>query len=224
MGWVGVLAREARGRRRRPIGRRALGALHTGRRGSATEMEPLMSEASPSELSASESVSSSPRSGPDPSGTTLPGVPRPQGAYVPAVRYPCGPDAFLIFSAGMTPRRDGVMTVTGLVGREVDRETAAQAAGLAATNALAAIADAAGGPANVRALLQVNVFVACADGFTELSAVADGASAALSRALPACAGHARTTIGVRALPGGAPVEVDVTAVAARTTETGNERA
>lgn len=137
---------------------------------------------------------------------------------MPAVRYPCASDSFLIFSAGMTPRRDGVLTVTGMVGREVDRETAARAAGLAATNALAAIADAAGGLANVRALLRVSVFVACTDGFTELSAVADGASAALSRALPACTAHARSAIGVRALPGGAPVEVEVTAVAARTAE------
>lgn len=71
-----------------------------------------------------------------------------------------------------------------------------------ATNTLAAIADAAGGLANVRALLRVSVFVACVDGSTELSAVADGASATLPRALPARAtAHARSAIGVWALPG-----------------------
>jgi enamine deaminase RidA (YjgF/YER057c/UK114 family) len=113
----------------------------------------------------------------------------------------------------MTPRRDGVLTVTGLVGDGVTPEEACAAAHLAARNAVAAAADAAGGPARLRHLLRMTVYVACADGFTELSAVADGASAALDELLPWAGRPARSAIGVRALPGGAPVEVELTALA-----------
>jgi hypothetical protein len=160
----------------------------------------------------------------DPLSRLLPAVPPPQGAYAPAAWQPHVPCSSLIVSAGMTPRRDGVLTVTGVVGREVDVATATGAAALAALNALAAVADAAGGLENMRALLRVSVFVACVDGFTELSAVADGASAALTRALPQLGEHARSAIGVRALPGGAPVEVELTAVAAPDGEIEEEQA
>lgn len=138
----------------------------------------------------------------------LPPVPKPQGAYVPAVAERCG--AALVVSAGMTPRLDGELTVTGVVGRELDTPTAAAAAGLAARNALAAVVREAGG---LRRLLRMTVYVACTDGFTELSAVADGASAELDRLAPAAGRPARSAIGVRALPGGAPVEVELTAMA-----------
>ncbi|GAA4516751.1 RidA family protein [Nonomuraea ferruginea] len=151
----------------------------------------------------------------------LPEVPCPRGAYAAAVSQPhplCPgrgyvPCSALVVSAGMTPRRDGTLTVTGLVGGEVDTAAAAEAAGLAARNALAAVADAAGGLDRLHGLLRLSVFIACVDGFTELSAVADGASAALARTAPALGIPARTAVGVRALPGGAPVEIELTAAA-----------
>lgn len=143
----------------------------------------------------------------------LPPVPLPQGAYVPAVGERLAPGFALVVSAGMTPRSAGEMTVTGLVGREIDTPRAAEAAGLAARNALAAVVREAGGPLGLRRLLRMTVYVACTDDFTELSAVADGASAALERTLPAAGRPARSAIGVRALPGGAPVEVELTAMA-----------
>lgn len=55
------------------------------------------------------------------------------------------------------------------------------------------------------------VYIACADGFTELSAVADGASEVVERALGPASLPARSAIGVYLLPGNAPVEVAVTA-------------
>jgi enamine deaminase RidA (YjgF/YER057c/UK114 family) len=59
----------------------------------------------------------------------------------------------------------------------------------------------------------MSVYIACVDGFTDLSAVADGASEALEAHLGPVAGRpARSAIGVRALPGGAPVEIELTAV------------
>jgi enamine deaminase RidA (YjgF/YER057c/UK114 family) len=53
--------------------------------------------------------------------------------------------------------------------------------------------------------------VACTDGFTQQSAVADGASRALERVLGEAGRAARTACGVCALPGGACVEVELVA-------------
>lgn len=133
----------------------------------------------------------------------LPEAPPPAGAYSPATVY-----GGLAFSAGMTPRRAGRLTVTGTVGSTVDVEAAREAAGVAAENALAALAAAAGGLDRLDRCLKMTVFVACVDGFTEQTTVANGASDAVARHLggpPA----ARSAVGVRALPSGAPVEVEL---------------
>ncbi|PNG94160.1 RidA family protein [Streptomyces malaysiensis] len=134
-------------------------------------------------------------------------APRPQGDYRAAVV-----DGGLAMSAGMTPRVDGRLTVTGVVGLDVALSAAQEAAGLAARNAITAIAVELGGaPGRIRRLLRMTVYVACADGFHELSKVADGASAGLRAVLPDTALPVRSAIGVRSLPGGAPVEVELTA-------------
>ncbi|NLU71328.1 RidA family protein [Streptomyces sp. HNM0575] len=144
--------------------------------------------------------------------------PRPQGRYAAAVV-----DGGIAVSAGMTPRDGDRLTVRGLVGSGVDAATARQAAGLAARNALAAITEAIPGSSRLRRCLRMTVYVACAEGFTELSAVADGASDGLAEALADHAARsgadeptvtalpARSAIGVRSLPSGAPVEVELTA-------------
>lgn len=141
----------------------------------------------------------------------FPAVPRPQGAYIPAVAERLRAGDLLITSAGMTPRVDGRLTATGLVGRDLDVTRARTAAAVAARNAVAAVT--VGDPGCVRRWLRMTVYVACTDDFTDLSAVADGASAVLDELTPGLGRPARSAIGVRALPGGAPVEVELTALA-----------
>lgn len=137
----------------------------------------------------------------------LPTAPAPQGTYTPVVAA-----SGLAVTAGMTPRADGRLVVVGIVGRDVDLDAATQAAHLAARNAIAALVTEAGGAEQVQRCLRMTVFVACADGFTQLSAVADGASRAVQEHLPAAGLPVRSAVGVRALPGGAPVEVELMAV------------
>ena len=136
--------------------------------------------------------------------------PRPQGRYAAAVV-----DGGWAVSAGMTPRSAGALTVRGLVGSDVAPEAARQAAGLAARNALAAITEALPESSRLRRCLRMTVYVACAEGFTDLSVVADGASDALAEALTGTGAEgslpARSAIGVRSLPSGAPVEVELSA-------------
>jgi len=67
--------------------------------------------------------------------------------------------------------------------------------------------------------LRMTVYIACAADFHELSAVADGASAAISVALGPDNLPARSAIGVQSLPSGAPVEVDLVCAVNQTTAT-----
>jgi len=136
----------------------------------------------------------------------LPPSPAQQGAYRPVVVA-----ASLAVTAGMTPRVNGQLVVTGIVGRDLDVDAANDAAHLAATNAVAALVAEVGGPQAVQRCLRMTVFVACVDGFTELSAVADGASRAIREHLPEAGLPVRSSVGVQALPGGAPVEVELMA-------------
>lgn len=131
--------------------------------------------------------------------------PDPQGDYVSAVVH----DG-VAYSAGMTPRRDGQLTITGLVGSTVSIEQARTAARLAAANAVAAVRAALPADADVRCL-RMTVYIACASDFHNLSAVADGASDAITATLGPQALPARSAIGVRCLPSGAPVEVELVA-------------
>ncbi|CAB4905494.1 MAG: RidA family protein [Actinobacteria bacterium] len=136
----------------------------------------------------------------DPAGTAVP----PQGDYAAAVRH-----GSLVATAGMTPRRAGILQVRGTVGAEVDLDAARDAAALAAGNALVAVEELLGGLDEVEGVLRMTVYVAAVPGFEQHSAVADGASRALTTRLGARGRAARAAVGVAGLPSGAPVEVDL---------------
>jgi enamine deaminase RidA (YjgF/YER057c/UK114 family) len=143
-------------------------------------------------------------------GLTLPPVPAPAAAYVPAVRH-----GDLVIVSGQLPLVDGALLATGLVGPgagEHDVEAAAALARVCALNVLAAAASVAGGIDAVAAILRVGVFVASADGFTLQHLVANGASELLGGVLGPDAVHARAAVGVPRLPLDAPVEVEAMVV------------
>lgn len=142
-------------------------------------------------------------------GITLPAVSAPLAAYVPAVRA-----GDLVFTAGQLPLVDGAMPVTGKVGAEVSREQARDLARTCALNALAAIHALVGLDAVVQ-VVKVVGFVASAPEFTDQPAVVDGASEFLAEVFGDAGAHARSSVGVAALPRDAAVEVElVVAVAA----------
>lgn len=135
-------------------------------------------------------------------------APTPRGDYRSAVVH----DG-VVYTAGMTPRRDGRLTVTGVVGADVTPAQARSAARLSAANALAAAGAELPAGAVLRCL-KMTVYVACTPGFTDLSAVADGASEEIRARLGEQALPARSAIGVLSLPSGAPVEVELVATGA----------
>lgn len=141
----------------------------------------------------------------------LPTPPRPQGGYVPAVVHQLpGVGGGLVMTAGMTPRVDGVIQHPGRVGGEVDLPTAQAAAAIAVENALAAAVASLGPGRTLDRVLRLAVYVSCAPGFEQHTAVADGASARLRELLGEDGDAARAAVGVTSLPGGACVELELT--------------
>jgi enamine deaminase RidA (YjgF/YER057c/UK114 family) len=138
-------------------------------------------------------------------GLALPAAPAPVGSYVPARVH-----AGLVFITGQLAFVDGVIAHPGLLGAEVTRDQGVQAAQVCALNAIAAGADAVGGIDELTGVLSIVGYLACAPGFTELSAVLNGASDLLADVFGPEGVHTRTNVGVATLPLGTPVEVQVT--------------
>lgn len=139
-------------------------------------------------------------------GLHLPEVPTPLAAYVPAVRT-----GNLVFISGQLPTVEGKLPLTGKVGAELTIEQAHGLAQRAALNAIAAVADAAGGIEKIVRIVKVTGYVACVADFTEHPKVVNGASELLGIVFGDAGAHARVAIGVPVLPLDAPVEIDVIA-------------
>ncbi|UZX04660.1 RidA family protein [Arthrobacter sp. CDRTa11] len=113
-----------------------------------------------------------------------------------------------IHISGQLPYKDGELLGTGIVGRDVDLETAQELARHAALNCLAAAVQAVGDLDRVR-IVQMLVFVASTPDFGLQSRVAQAASELLIEVLGENGRHARTAIGVAGLPRVSPVEIQM---------------
>ena len=136
-------------------------------------------------------------------GIVLPTVVPPVAAYVPAVR-----SGAFVYTSGQLPMVDGALPATGKVGAEVSAEKAQELARVCALNALAAV-DALVGLDAVVQVVKVVGFVASEPGFTGQPAVVNGASLLLGEVFGDAGRHARSAVGVAALPLDAPVEIEL---------------
>ena len=139
-------------------------------------------------------------------GLTLPAVAAPLAAYVPAVRT-----GGFVYTSGQLPTVDGKLLAVGKVGAEVSASDAAGLARTCALNALAAAASAAGGLAAIGRIVKLTGFVASAAGFSGQPQVVNGASELLLAVFGEDGRHARSAVGVAELPLNAPVEVELIA-------------
>ena len=128
--------------------------------------------------------------------------PIPQGHYRPAARY-----GNLVCTAGMTPRKDGVLLFAGKVRKDEPIETYREAVEQAAKNALAAAQNALQEGERIAQILSLTVYVNAEEGFTAHAKIGDLASDWLFAQLAEAAIGARAAVGVASLPGDAPVEV-----------------
>jgi enamine deaminase RidA (YjgF/YER057c/UK114 family) len=137
-------------------------------------------------------------------GIELPDVAAPLASYVPAVRT-----GSFVYTSGQLPLVDGELLATGRVGVEVDEQMALACARRCALNALAAVEAEVGDLDRVRRVVKVTGFVASPPEFTGQPRVLNGASDLLGEIFADAGRHARSAVGVSALPLGAPVEVEL---------------
>jgi enamine deaminase RidA (YjgF/YER057c/UK114 family) len=137
-------------------------------------------------------------------GLELPARPIPIASFLP-FRVCQG----LVFLAGQTCERDGRVLYTGRVGSELALEAGKLAARACALNLLAALREACAGELDrVARCIRVGGFVQAAAGFARVPQVIDGASELFIALWGEDGRHARTSVGVAALPQDAAVEVD----------------
>jgi len=140
-------------------------------------------------------------------GLTLPELVPPLAAYVPAVL-----DGSRVYVSGQVPMVEGSLAETGRVGEGegfVSPERAKELAAVCALNALAAVKSVVGDLDRVERVVKVVGFVASDPSFTGQPGVVNGASELFGDVFGDAGVHARSAVGVVALPLGAPVEVEV---------------
>jgi enamine deaminase RidA (YjgF/YER057c/UK114 family) len=135
-------------------------------------------------------------------GLTIPPVVPPVAAYVPALRT-----GNYVYVSGQLPMVDGKLAAAGLVGQDVTAEQAKDLARQAGINALAAVHDLVGLDKVVQ-VVKIVGFVASAPGFTGQPGVVNGASELFGEVFGDAGKHARSAVGVSALPLNTPVEVE----------------
>ena len=139
-------------------------------------------------------------------GFPLPTVAKPVAAYVPSVVT-----GNLCFTSGQLPFVDGALPQVGKVGRDVTAEEAKDLARLCALNALAALKLAIGDLDRVTRIVKVVGFVSVVPEFTAIPGVMNGASEFLGEVFGDAGIHARSAVGVPALPLDSAVEVELIA-------------
>lgn len=136
-------------------------------------------------------------------GYELPGVAKPLASYVPAVRV-----GDQVWTSGQLPLVEGSLPLTGKVGAELTTEQAQEQARIAALNALAAI-DAEVGLDNISRVVKIVGFVASDPAYGDQPVVINGASDFIGEVFGDAGKHARSAVGVAALPKNAPVEIEL---------------
>ena len=138
-------------------------------------------------------------------GITLPNTPAPIANYVPSVRT-----GNLLYLSGLGPAAspDGT-TMAGQVGKEYTQEQGYEAARLVGINILARIKGELGDLDKVKRIVKILAMVNCTPDFTNPPAVANGCSDLMVEVFGDIGRHARSAVGLTALPGNIPVEIEV---------------
>ncbi len=140
-------------------------------------------------------------------GLSVPDVAPPVASYIPALR-----EGNLVFTSGQLPMISGELPQTGMVGDGhglVPAEDAKALAQACALNAIAAVKSVIGDLDKVTRVVKVVGFVASDPSFIGQPGVVNGASELLGKAFGDKGVHARSAVGVVALPLDAPVEVEI---------------
>ena len=135
-------------------------------------------------------------------GHAIPQAAAPIAAYVPTVQV-----GQLLHISGQVSQKDGQI-VTGRVGETMDVDAGRAAAELCGQMLIAQMKAALGDLSRVERIVKLGVFVTSTPDFTDQPLVANGASELMLLAFGDAGRHARSAVGVPALPRGAAVEID----------------
>ncbi|MHB9881080.1 RidA family protein [Pacificimonas sp. ICDLI1SI03] len=136
-------------------------------------------------------------------GLSLPPAPSAAANYVPFVRT-----GNQLHTAGQIPFDADGELMCGTLGQDVTTEQGYEIAQRCALAILSQAKSALGSLDAIQRIVKLNVFVASAPGFTQQPEVANGASDLMVNILGECGRHARSAVGVAALPRGVAVEID----------------
>lgn len=136
----------------------------------------------------------------------IPELPKPVASYLPAVVH-----GNIVYASGQTGTQNQQLVYRGKVGAEVTLEEARESARLAVLNCLAELKFVVKDLNRIERIIRLTGFVASAPSFTNQPQVIEGASALLIEIFDENGWHARSAIGVCALPSDAPVEVEIIA-------------
>jgi len=136
-------------------------------------------------------------------GIVVPKAVAPVANYVPF----CGEDGVIHVSGQISIDAEG--GIKGVVGEDVDAETAQKAARLCGINLIAQFREACGGDLDrLEQVLKLGAFVQVARDFTAIPQVVNGCSDLMVDVFGDKGRHARSAVGVYVLPLGFAVEVD----------------
>ena len=137
-------------------------------------------------------------------GITLPTPTAPVANYIPSVRV----GSLLFVSGQICNDASGKLVAKGQLGAGVSLEDGQKAARACAANLLAHVKAAVGDLDNVVRVVRLSGFVNSAPGYPDGPKVLNGASDVMVAVFGDKGRHARTTVGVAALPNEAAVEVE----------------
>ena len=135
---------------------------------------------------------------------SLPQPPNPKGNYIPSVQV-----GSLLFVSGHGPYEDGKTILTGKLGKELTTEEGYKTARNVALNCLASIQSALGDLDKVKRVVKLLGMVNCTEDFKDQPKVINGCSDLLVEIFREAGKHARSAVGMQALPGGIPVEIEM---------------
>ena len=136
-------------------------------------------------------------------GITLPQPAAPVASYVPTVEA-----GGLLYISGQVSFGEDGQLIKGRLGEDMDLDAGIAAARRCGINLLAQMKAALGSLDRVERVVKLGAFINSTGDFTDQPKVANGASELMQDVFGEAGRHARSAVGVPALPLGAAVEVD----------------
>lgn len=135
---------------------------------------------------------------------TLPDAPAPIANFVPCKRV-----GSLVFVSGQGPILNGKQIHTGKLGADVSIEEGYDAARICGLNLLSQLKAFLGSLDQIKSIVHIKGYVACATDFANQPAVINGCSDFLVKVFGEAGKHTRCALGANALPTNIPVEIEM---------------